>query len=53
MPAKSKAQYKFFKMLEHNPELAKEHGMTTEQAAEFTKENVKNKRFAKLIEKIK
>ena len=38
MPAKSKQQFKFFKMLEHNPEMAKEKGMTTEKAAEMTAE---------------
>lgn len=53
MPAKSKAQYKFFKMLEHNPELAKKHNLTYEQIKEFTKNNKNRQRFSKLIEKIK
>lgn len=52
MPAKSKQQYKFFKMLEHNPELAKEHGMTPEVAKEYTKDNVGKKRFSKLKERL-
>lgn len=52
MPAVSKAQYKFFKMLENNPDLAKKHGMTSQEAAELTKENKGKKRFSKLIEKI-
>jgi hypothetical protein len=39
-------------MLEHNPEMAKEQGITTEKAAEMTKGNVGKKRFSKLKEKI-
>ena len=54
MSAKSKAQFKFMKMLEHNPEKMKDKpDMTSEQAAEYTKENVGKKRFGKLIEKVK
>lgn len=41
------------KMLEHNPERAKEVGMSPEAAKEYTKENVGKKRFSKLIEKVK
>lgn len=52
MPAKSKAAFKFMKMLEHNPKIAKEHGMTSSQAAEYTSENTGKKRFSKLKEKI-
>ena len=53
MPAKSKQQFKFFKMLENNPELAKEHGISTEKAKEMTEDNVGNKRFSRLKERIK
>lgn len=52
MPAKSKQQFKFMKMLEHDPKRAKEVGMTQEQAAEYTKENKGKKRFSKLVEKV-
>lgn len=37
MPAASKAQFRFMQMLAHDPEKAKQHGMTAKQAAEFTK----------------
>lgn len=52
MPSKSKAQFKFFKMLEHNPDLAKEKGISTEKAKEMTKDNVGKKSFTKLKDKI-
>lgn len=51
MPAKSKAQLKFFKMLEHNPEIAKEHGVSPEKAKEYTEENVGKKSYKNLPEK--
>lgn len=52
MPVKSKAAFKFFKMLENNPDMAKEHGMTTKEAAEMTAGNTGKKRFSKLKDKI-
>lgn len=53
MPAKSKSQFKFMKMMEHNPEIAKEHGISPEKAAEFTEENVGKKKYSKLPEEVK
>lgn len=52
MPAKSKAQFKFMKAAENNPEFAKKVGIEPEVAAEFTKGNKGKKRFAKLKEKV-
>ena len=53
MPSKSKAQLKFMKMLEHNPEIAKEHGISPEKAKEFTEENIGKNAYSHLPEKIK
>lgn len=53
MPARSKKQFKFMKLLENNPEIAKEHGMTSEQAAEFTSENKGKKSYKNLPLKAK
>lgn len=52
MPAKSKAQFRFMKMMEHNPEVAKEKGISPEQAKEYTSHNVGEKKFSRLREKI-
>jgi hypothetical protein len=52
MPAKSKAQFKLMKAIEHNPEVAKRVGMSQEAAKEYTKSNVGKKRFSKLKEKL-
>jgi len=52
IPAKSKAQFKLMKAMEHNPALAKRIGMSQEQAKEYTKSNVGKKRFSKLKEKV-
>jgi len=52
MPAKSKAQFRFMKMMEHSPELAKLNGISSEKAKEFTSKNVGNKKFSKLKEKL-
>ncbi len=52
MSAKSKAQFRFMKAAENNPEFAKKVGIEPEVAAEFTKGNVGKKRFAKLKEKV-
>lgn len=48
MPAKSKAQFRLMKAIEHNPGLAKKIGMPQSQAAEYTSSNVKGKSYAKL-----
>lgn len=37
MPSKSKAQYRFFKMLENNPQLRKEKGISEETVKDYTK----------------
>lgn len=51
MPARSKAQYKFFKYLQENPEEADKKGVSPEVAKEYTSGMTK-KRFAKLKQKI-
>lgn len=48
MPAKSQAQFRLMKAIEHNPGLAKKIGMSQSQAAEYTSSNVKGKSYAKL-----
>lgn len=53
MPAKSKAQFRFMKMMEHNPEKAKSKGISPSQAAEFTESNKGKKSFSKLPDKKK
>lgn len=53
MPAKSRQQFKFFKALANNPELAKEHGMSTKEADEFTKGNKGKKSYKNLPKKAK
>lgn len=55
MPARSKAQFRFMKMLEHNPEKMKNKpkGLTPEKAKEFTSGNVGKNRFSKLTEYVK
>lgn len=53
MPAKSKAQFKYMKMLEHNPEMAKQKGLSPEKAKEFTEENVGKKSYTKLPDEVK
>ena len=52
MSAKSKAQFRFMKAVENNPEFAKKVGIEPEVAKEYTEENVGKKRFAKLKEKV-
>lgn len=51
MPAKSRKQFKFFKMLEHNPKRAKELGVSQEVAAEYTKSNKGKKSYKNLPER--
>lgn len=50
MPASSKSQFRFMKMLQHNPEKMKDKpkGLTPEKAKEFTSGNVGKKRYSKL-----
>lgn len=52
MPAKSKAQFRFMKAAETNPEFAKKVGISQDVAKEYTKENKGKKRYAKLKEKL-
>lgn len=52
MPAKSQKQLKFFKMMEHNPDIAKQHGMSSEIAKEYTKENIGKKSYKNLPEEV-
>jgi len=53
MPAKSKAQFKLMKAVEHNPAVAKRVGMSSSKAAEYTESNVGKKAFGKLPSKLK
>lgn len=50
MSAVSRSQYRFMQALAHNPELAKEHVMSTKQASEFVSENKGSKSYKKLPE---
>ena len=42
MPAKSKAQLEYFKMLAANPDMAKAHGVSQDTIKEFTEGADKN-----------
>jgi hypothetical protein len=53
MPAKSKAQFKLMKAVEHNPAVAKRVGMSSSKAAEYTESNEGKKSYGKLPEKLK
>lgn len=48
MPAKSKAQFRLMKAIEHDPKIAKKFGMSQSVAAEYTSSNVKGKSYGKL-----
>ena len=48
MPAKSKAQFRLMKAVEHNPEIANKVGIKPAVAAEFTVLNVGKKAYSKL-----
>ena len=48
MPAKSKAQFRLMKAIEHDPKVAKKIGMSQRAAAEYTSSNVKGKSYGKL-----
>ena len=50
MPAKSKAQFRLMKAMEHDPKVAKKFGMSSEKAAEYTHSNVKGKSYSHLPE---
>lgn len=50
MPAKSKAQFRLMKAVEHNPAVAKKVGIKSSVAAEYTQSNVKGKAYDKLPE---
>ena len=50
MPAKSKAQFRLMKAVEHNPAVAKKVGIKPSVAAEYTQSNVKGKAYDKLPE---
>jgi hypothetical protein len=52
MPSKSKAQFRFFKAVENNPEFAEKTGVSKSIAKEMTKGNKGNKRFSKLKDRI-
>lgn len=51
MPAKSKAQFRLMKAIEHDPAVARKIGMSQSAAAEYTTSNVKGKAYSKLPEK--
>jgi hypothetical protein len=53
MPAKSKAQFRLMKAVEHNPKLAKRVGISSDVAAEYTQSNVGKKAYGKLPEAMK
>ena len=53
MPVRSKAQFRFMKMMEHNPEIAKKEGIKPSVAKEMTEPNVGKKAYSKLPEKKK
>ena len=50
MPAKSKAQFRLMKAIEHEPKIAKKFGMSRSAAAEYTSSNVKSKSYEDLPE---
>lgn len=52
MPSRSKAQFKFFKAMENNPDLAKQHGVSSDVAHEFT-DGMSKQRWSKLKSKMK
>jgi hypothetical protein len=52
MPAKSKAQFRLMKAVEHNPKLAKRTGISPDVAAEYTTSNVGKKSYNKLPDKM-
>lgn len=53
MPAKSKAQFRLMKAIEHDPKLAKKFKVMPSMAAEYTESNVGKKSYSNLPEKMK
>lgn len=53
MPAQSKKQFKFFKLLENDSQRRKEAGLSLKQVKEMTSGNKGKKTYAKLPEKVK
>lgn len=53
MSVKSKSQFRFMKMMEHNPEMAKKEKISPDTAKEMTESNVGKKEYSKLPEKKK
>ncbi len=53
MPAISKAQFRFMKLLEHSPQSGsiKPKGFSSAEAKEYTKENIGKKSYKNLPEK--
>ena len=51
MPAKSKAQFRLMKAVEHNPAFAKKVGISPSVASEYTSSNVKGRSYGKLPER--
>lgn len=52
MPAKSQAQFRLMKAVEHNPKVAKQTGISKSVASEFTQANKGKKAYDKLPEKM-
>jgi len=52
MPAKSKSQMRLMEAAAHNTDFAKKVGIKPQVASEYTKENVGNKRYSKLKERL-
>lgn len=50
MPATSRKQFRFFQMLAHNKERAKEVGMSPTKASEYVSKNTGKMSYAKLPE---
>jgi hypothetical protein len=50
MPAKSKAQFRLMKAIEHSPKVAKRLGMASSAAKEYTSSNVGKKAYGELPE---
>jgi len=47
------AQNAFFRLAAHNPQVAKEHGISMETARRLASEGIKGKKKNKLSEKVK
>ena len=52
MPAKSQAQFRLMKAVEHNPKIAKQTGISKSVASEYTESNKGKKAYSKLPEKM-